>query len=480
MKKKYKVLIEIIAFILLLTICIRECYNAVRFKDTANGGGMENFYDVEGDIDVMFFGSSHVGCTINNSILWENYGISNYTLWVAAQKGNETYYYMKEAFKYMKPKVAVVETLMLANADFEVDDIYRTALTTRWSPDYLKYVVDITLENDLSREFAEELYFKMPIVHSRYKELTRYDFFNTNSYNRGYKGSNEIEVVEPPLKTDKRAELSANALQYIDGIIELCEENDVELLFFNAPFSAGEEDMMIQNSIMDYLSEKGCTYIGFNHEYEKYGIDFNTDMREVSHLNDTGAAKVTNVIADFLVENYTFDDHRGDLVYSDWDKHLIFLKNKQDGYELGDCENIEDYIRVLGTVRDKYSIIVSFNGDYKAYETYADRPDFSVLGIDEATYDKGGTVVIKNGEFDYYSGELSEYSYYTEFDGGIDCNIYKVEDEEFNHVAINYFDLSAACNGFSIIVYDEDCYNILDYIYVDVYAGSEIVHPVFD
>ncbi len=480
MKKRYKILLEIVAFILMLTACLGCCYNAVRYKDKANGGGMENFYYIDTDVDLLFFGSSHTGCTINNGIIWDKCGISNYSLWVASQKGDGTYYYMKEAFKYVKPKVAVVETLNLIDNTSLLEDIYLSGLTTKWSLDYIKYVHDLVSVNDFTREFTEELFFRMPIVHSRYRELNRYDFLNTDSYNRGYSGRNEVIPVPAPVLTEEREELSAHSKEQIQNIIDLCEENNVELVFFNAPYSASEDDIKIQNSIRDYVTERGYEYLAFNHEYEKYGINFDTDMRETSHLNDYGAEKVTNAILDYLTDNYTFENHKGDPEYIDWDKHLEFLNNKKDIYLLGECNNIQDYVNILGSFKDKYTIIVSFNGDYKAYETYADKPDLSALGINEETYDKGGIVLIQNGDIKYYSGESKEYTYYTELSGGIDCNIYKSEPDEFNHINLYYYDLTPEYNGFSIVVYSEDSYKIMDYMCVDVYAGSDVIHPEYE
>ena len=55
--------------------------SVLTYKDTGGGGGWQNFYRTgRGTVDVMFFGNSHVHCTVDHGLLWDNYGIAGYTL----------------------------------------------------------------------------------------------------------------------------------------------------------------------------------------------------------------------------------------------------------------------------------------------------------------------------------------------------------------------------------------------------------------
>ena len=74
------------------------------------------------------------------------------------------------------------------------------------------------------------------------------------------------------------------------------------------------------NSIRDYAQSRGLTYIDLNRNWEEIGIDWSHDTRdEGDHLNEYGVAKVTSYIGNFLRENYSLTDHRGEPEYSDWD-----------------------------------------------------------------------------------------------------------------------------------------------------------------
>jgi hypothetical protein len=98
--KKHKVLIEIIIFVVLLSLMMAGCYDVLRYKDTGDLGGhgrlYDNYYDIDVPIDVMVYGASHAGCTVDNSLLWKESGIASFTLSSGAQQAFGTYYYMKD------------------------------------------------------------------------------------------------------------------------------------------------------------------------------------------------------------------------------------------------------------------------------------------------------------------------------------------------------------------------------------------------
>lgn len=44
--------------------------------------------------------------------------------------------------------------------------------------------------------------------------------------------------------------------------------------------------------------------------YDEVGLDFATDFRDVSHVNNSGAGKVTRYMAEFLEESYGLPNRR--------------------------------------------------------------------------------------------------------------------------------------------------------------------------
>lgn len=84
--------------------------NVFSFKYGDGIYGMEKFYEQEeGTVDVLILGPSLAFADINTATLWSEYGISAFHLGGSIQPMWNTYYYMKEALKYQRPKVMILE-----------------------------------------------------------------------------------------------------------------------------------------------------------------------------------------------------------------------------------------------------------------------------------------------------------------------------------------------------------------------------------
>ncbi len=474
--KKHPYLTEIIVFLALMAIMLSGIYNVVRYKNVGSGGGMDNFYSTKVPIDVVIYGSSHAACTVNNGILWNDYGIASYTLSAGAQNIAGTYYFLQESIAVNKPKVALIETYLMTENQFALDSFYRSALTTRFSTRFVSFILETIKNNSLDRKTAEDMLLRMPIVHSRYSELEKSDFVNSEAYIRGYRGDNSIIPISTPQKTDRFDEISADTLEYIDKMIDLCKKNGVEPIFFNAPYEIDEATYARQNTLCDYVESKGCDYLGFNRDYEQYGIDYSSDFRDDGHLNDTGAAKVTRALAEYIKNNFSVEDRRGNAGYESWDQHLVYLADKTLRYQLNDCTSIENYLScICENAKDK-TIILSLNGNYRALGDEIYQPYLEQLGIDNNTYEKGGVWVIRNGEITCYSEGESEFIAYQQLGTSTDLNIYKKAGNEYPHILIDDADLSPDCNGISVIVYDEICEYTVQAMKMNIFEGTDTIN----
>ena len=79
--------------------------------------------------------------------------------------------------------------------------------------------------------------------------------------------------------TDERKKIERLSTYYMDRILRLCEKNDIDVIFYS-------------------LCSPKCY--------------------DTTRLNSI-RAKVTSYIGNFLRENYSLTDHRGEPEYSDWD-----------------------------------------------------------------------------------------------------------------------------------------------------------------
>ena len=88
--------------------------------------------------------------------------------------------------------------------------------------------------------------------------------------------------------------------EYFDKIVDLCREEDVSLLVVNIPYNQGEMDQKVANWVERYAKEKGFDFYNMFRD-ESLNIDYEKDFCGGSHLNRTGATKVSEALAKYIV-----------------------------------------------------------------------------------------------------------------------------------------------------------------------------------
>ena len=105
--------------------------------------------------------------------------------------------------------------------------------------------------------------------------------------------------------------------KYIVGIVKLCKDNNVELIFTELP-SATSWNLSKSEVISKYAKENNIKFIDLNKE-EIEGFDWKTDTCDGGdHLNVFGAEKVTRYLGKYLTSNYQFINHKNDTKYKQW------------------------------------------------------------------------------------------------------------------------------------------------------------------
>ena len=326
-----KNIIKTVCFVVILAIGTSIINYGLSWKDSL---GIRQFYATKNEpIDVMLFGSSHAEYGVNTGYLWDDYGIAAYSMTEGGQNLGTTYYYMVEALKYTKPKVMIVELTFTAPgwelAGLGDGNIYRNSIHMRWSKNYLdnmNYLIDVAT-NEVGAQEANKLrkniLFKFPVYHTRYKELSLEDFKPINKLRGRYEGSPRVTPQEVPqaIYNTDRAPGGYDDIQrkeYVDAMIDLCAKNDVQLVFWVAPFVVTDEDKMVYNTVGDYCDEKQIPWINFcdAQVQEEIGFDYATDMIENNHVNFDGCRKVTDYFGDYLTKECGVESHTGDPDYA--------------------------------------------------------------------------------------------------------------------------------------------------------------------
>lgn len=482
MNKKWINISKGAIFLLFIWIILFKVLDVLNYKDIGGGGGWQRFYEMPKEtIDVVFFGSSHMHCTIDHGTLWDEYGIAGYTLSAGAQHLDSTYYFIKEALEVQKPKLLVVEVwgTVLPGLENSDESVYRNSLGMKWSSNLWEFVNHLTEDIGKDSIYRNRIFAKMPIIHSRYAELVKSDFEDDTPYMMGYRGSFERAEYEQPVEIAKEITLSLNEKceEYLYKIIHLAKEYDTELLFIASPYILTDEEQMLLNETARVADEEGIPMINYNQLCEEIGLDYRTDFRDEAHLNNYGASKVTSHLGDYIKNNYEISNRKGQSGYEAWDLNQRYLEGKWEAKLLSDAQDVNSYLREIGTLKEK-TVVLSLNGNHTAagdvyYESLA------ALGISYEGYVDGGVWVFESGiPILYFPGK--EYSQcYKVADGEIhlDSEVIVQDGVEEQKTEIifegeNYSDVK---NGINVFVYDEMTGQIIDAAGVDIYVGFDVV-----
>ena len=110
-------------FLILLVITLFFLSDILSVKSAHGIMQKEGLYlQPRNSIDVVMMGTSHIHCNVNTALLWEKYGIAAYDYSGAEQPLWMTYYYLRELYKYQKPKVIVLD--LYAPARYKEDYQY--------------------------------------------------------------------------------------------------------------------------------------------------------------------------------------------------------------------------------------------------------------------------------------------------------------------------------------------------------------------
>ena len=400
MSKKKKLIQSIILllFVAVSLCCLKGIYNVLSWKDTSGDyqSVFSQLYATDNDlIDVVFVGSSHCYCGVYPHVLWEEKGIASFDLSVSGQDKISAYHHIKELLKTQKPKVVVVDLFGVTFDEHGVEgNVYRNLMGMRTSRNSVELVTEYA-----PKEQWQDLIARLPIIHTRYKELEQYDFNPPakNTYGRGACFGFDINPQVLPESVDKQfepGELSDKNKEWLDKMIALSKTEDFELIFMVLPMVLDDETQSTFDAANDYLSSKGIKTMDFGRLHAEIGIDFSKDFVDPTHLNSSGATKVSHFFADYLSQNSNISDHRGDTDYHQWNEDLTWYHQVKQDYELKKIDYFSEYTDKLIGMKNTLAVI-SLEGDFlEEYDYYT---PLSELGMDYEDYETGGKWIYQNG-----------------------------------------------------------------------------------
>lgn len=301
----------LVAVLLIISFIIKpegEIYNIVAVK--------EKFDELEeqepNSADVVFLGDSEVYAAYFPLQMFKDYGITSYIAATSAQRLCDSYVVLEKVFEKQNPKLLVIETGAL----------FRYAGTEK------------NADNFGFNLYAEA--FPVFKYHSRWKNDIREAIRNTAQSGIDYRGflyrttRNPYNGGEYMFYTDEKTYVSELVPEYLDKILKLCKEHNVDVTFVSSP-TVMHWDYKKHNGATEYIGKLGYPYIDLNLENDKIKIDWKTDTKDCGdHVNYYGAVKVTDFYGKYLKEHYDLEDHRNDPKCDSWREDVKnFYENEE-------------------------------------------------------------------------------------------------------------------------------------------------------
>lgn len=349
MRRKIFGIGKVLLFLVLLGVCFTKVTEVLERK--TSDVKYTPFFQQEADYDVLFMGSSHVVNGVFPMELWKDYGIVSYNFGGHGNQMGTTYWVMQNALDYTTPKLMVIDVFgvheqqkhsVTAEQMHEAFDAFPMSRTKY-------YMVQDLFDDETEEVYASrwEYFWDFGKYHSRWNDLKTEDF--QRSLNKEKGAESRIDVAEPadyPI-CDKEEVLQEDtvAMEYLCKMIEECQERGIEVLLTHLPYPSEPGYQIAANSVYEIAEKYGVNYINFvqmNHV-----VDYTTDCYDVSsHLNPSGARKVTDYLGDYIMSHYEIPDRREDADYAQWQEdYAAYTQLKYENLQAQ--TSLDDYLMLL-------------------------------------------------------------------------------------------------------------------------------------
>lgn len=319
MKKTIKTLAAALAILLLSGLLFGKLGWLVQRKSSYIKN--HDFYSQQADFDVLFFGSSHMINGVFPMELWRNYGIVSFNLGGHGAPIPTSCWLAKAALKETSPKVIVLDCAYAANEEKvsgQKEYLHQSTDAMPFSLTKLRMMLDLFPTWDDRAEFLWDY----SIYHYRWASIDQSDLEVTPSPEKGAEARYAVDtpVKSQPIVEDNYWKSETVAADYIRDLAAVCRDKGVTLILTYLPHPDDRGIAQANSRGMEILAEElNIPCLNFL-RLEDDLLDYRSDCYDPdSHLNASGARKVTNYFGQFLNDTCPqVPDHRQDSVYQGW------------------------------------------------------------------------------------------------------------------------------------------------------------------
>ncbi len=316
--------------------------------------------------DILFYGSSKSFCSFNPRIFEEFLDLNSFNLGSDAQRLETTELVLKNTLKKQIPKLLVIEINELSAKPIENKKIlsFQFRCYDAFSFDKNKLIQSF---NQISFEELPNLYIKAIRNHKGWKTLSKNknDDKSNNIYlEEDYKGYVGLQLtIKNPERYDSFFERKLDRNKYdsidlphedvnaITNILNICSQYNIKPLFVTSPSIrelSMEKHLQFSNKLNLFLENKGLDYLDLNFHVKEIGLSSN-DYRDVTHLNNLGANKVSEYLSKWIYQKYNIGKLKTFISPKEYIQNGSFEKNNfQINYSLTNDLIISrvDYIKI--------------------------------------------------------------------------------------------------------------------------------------
>ena len=322
------------------------------------------FFEQQLNFDVLFFGTSHMQNALSPMDLWENYGITSYNMANSGCRIATSYWMLKCALNHTSPKLVVLDCAYLFRKEKANDNIaymHKSMDAFPVSTTKIQAIMDLFDDNEQRIEF----FFPFTTYHNRWNDIKKEDFFIQSNPGNGYNLSCKIQPAEIEIvDMSNWTEVDSVNVEYLDKFVKLCNEKNIPLLLTFLPFDYSEQSKNDMAFLLYYSSKNSINYLDGNTLLNAIcqTTDFYNTYKDNSHLNLSGAQKMTDYIGAYICKHYDIPDRRNDPSYQKWN----IDKNDYESYKhqlISELKTLEEYL-ILASDKHLSVIIETNNNNY--------------------------------------------------------------------------------------------------------------------
>ncbi len=319
-----------------ITACVLFCVIAIgliiQLNDVAVSKENNRYYYLEKVIEeadesyeVQIYGACHAYTSFNSQKFTDETGVSSFVFANPSEILPLSYLRMTDRFKTDTPKVALLDIWGLNPYETYIEE---RSIFESYSPVNLeripyseekaevieRYSAFKSLEDNFSiakykNRFLERTLLKVDFDFS-YEETEELspslaEEMKLRRENRGFSAKTNIydvsdyDLIQPVVDDSDVLPYEDDITEYLEKIVALCDEYDVQLILYRAPYIAKENELKRVNWLKGYCSDNGIPFYDME---EEITFDYSSDFQDYYHLNVTGAEKVTDFLSEIILE----------------------------------------------------------------------------------------------------------------------------------------------------------------------------------